>query len=329
MERKFKGLKFALIFIFIFNFILVSCKNSEVDSDISDESNIKPKYQVIIKVKSTENIIFSKYDAKVFIDGVEQGTIKNGDVEEYTLELEENNHNLKIVNCEDEEIKGENDFYVSDSEKFQFLISNHSDRIEIEKENYEEENNNKSNSNASIDNIKKDQVNENKEKKKKSDKKQNPDNKTESVEKKEPVAKKVEEEKPNIDKEILTVKNCDDLKNLLLLKDEADPSIKVFAEKYRDRIIEFDGCITYVQNHITNSGKVYNTRYDVLIGGGDYDPDIIRGPWFKFDNVNRNDMGLTSEGISMGKNVRVKAKVGIFNEDNLLFFLDPISVDDR
>ena len=305
MERKFKGLKFALIFIFIFNFILVSCKNSEVDSDISDESNIKPKYQVIIKVKSTENIIFSKYDVKVFIDGVEQGTIKNGDVEEYTLELEENNHNLKIVNCEDEKIKGEDDFYVSDSEKFQFLISNHSDRIEIEKENYEEENNNKSNSNASID------------------------NKTESVEKKEPVAKKVEEEKPNIDKEILTVKNCDDLKNLLLLKDEADPSIKVFAEKYRDRIIEFDGCITYVENHITNSGKVYNTRYDVLIGGGDYDPDIQRGPSFKFDNVNRYDMGLTSEGISMGKNVRVKAKVGIFNEDNLLFFLDPISIDDR
>lgn len=311
MERKFKGLKFALIFIFIFNFILVSCKNSEVDSDISDESNIKSKYQVIIKVKSTENIIFSKYDVKVFIDGVEQGTIKNGDVEEYTLELEENNHNLKIVNCENEEIKGEDDFHVSDSEKFQFLITNHSDRIEIEKENYEEENNDKSNSNESID------------------KKQKPADKTESIEKKEPVANKVEEEKPNIDKEILTVKNCDDLKNLLLLKDESDPSIKVFAEKYRDRIIEFDGCITYVQNHMTNSGKVYNTRYDVLIGGGDYDPNIQRGPSFKFDNVNRYDMGLTSEGISMGKNVRVKAKVGIFNEDNLLFFLDPISVDDR
>lgn len=47
----------------------------------------------------------------------------------------------------------------------------------------------------------------------------------------------------------LTADNCADFKALLALKDPDDPSVGKFASKYYGQTIEFDGCVTAMQNH--------------------------------------------------------------------------------
>lgn len=130
--------------------------------------------------------------------------------------------------------------------------------------------------------------------------------------------------------EILSVENCDDFSSILLLKDESDPAIGDFANTYKNKTIEFDGCIIYVVNHGS-----YDTRYDILISAGDYvDADTANpGPVFKFEDVNTFDMGIKDlylpDFISIGNNVHITAKILEFNDDSGLFFLEPILVQER
>lgn len=68
-----------------------------------------------------------------------------------------------------------------------------------------------------------------------------------------------------------------------------------------------------------------------MLGAGNYDPNTQLGPNFKFDDVNRSNLGLPSsvEGLSVGDNVRVKAEVGKYSADTTLFLLKPITVTPR
>ncbi len=54
-----------------------------------------------------------------------------------------------------------------------------------------------------------------------------------------------------------------------------------------------------------------------------------KGPNFKYDNVNRTDMGYTGEGLHVGKNVKIKAIISDYDEYTSLFYLDPVKLEDR
>jgi len=126
----------------------------------------------------------------------------------------------------------------------------------------------------------------------------------------------------------LTTENCIELSNILSMKAENAPEYKEFAEKYKGKIIEFDGRIDYITNY-----KDYNTRYDILVSAGDYDPDHQRGPIFKFENVAAYNLNLDTlyleEELQVGVNVHIIAKVKSYNSNSYLFFLEPISVSRR
>ena len=129
--------------------------------------------------------------------------------------------------------------------------------------------------------------------------------------------------------EILTIDNCEELNSILSIKADIDESYLNFADKYKGRTIEFDASIDHLMNH-----DDYDTRYDILLTSGDFDPNhVTGGPMFKFENVNASDLGLdtlylTSE-IKVGQNVKVIAKVVEFDSKSYLFFLDPIAVKSR
>ena len=75
----------------------------------------------------------------------------------------------------------------------------------------------------------------------------------------------------------------------------------------------------------------YKTRYDILVYASDFSYDSVRGPSFKFENVNTSDLDtlyLESQ-IEVGKNVRIVAKVDEFDSNSGLFYLDPVSVTER
>lgn len=139
-----------------------------------------------------------------------------------------------------------------------------------------------------------------------------------------------EDSKEDDAEEILTVSNCEDLVVLLSTRGDVDPKFSEFAEKYKGRIVEFDACITYIVNH-----DDYDTRYDLLLDGGDYiDDDTDNpGPTFKFGNVNNYDMGIDAiflpDFVSLRSNVRIQAMVVDFNADTGIFRLDPVKVEER
>lgn len=132
----------------------------------------------------------------------------------------------------------------------------------------------------------------------------------------------------DVSEEVLTIDNCEELASMLSKKAAIDESYLSFASKYAGRTIEFDGRIDYVVKY-----KNYDTRYEILVSAGDYDPNHVIGPAFKFQDVGANDLDLDTlfleEKIQVGKNVRIVAKVGEFDSNSELFFLDPISVTER
>lgn len=128
---------------------------------------------------------------------------------------------------------------------------------------------------------------------------------------------------------VLTVKNCPELKKLLELKNPDDEYVKAFAKEHKGDTIQFNGCVTFVSNHYKNDGTIYKTRYDVMFGYGNYNESQQKGPNFKYDNVNRTDMGYIGEGLHVGKNVKIKAIVSDYDEYTSLFFLDPVKLEDR
>jgi hypothetical protein len=128
--------------------------------------------------------------------------------------------------------------------------------------------------------------------------------------------------------EILTVENCKDLADILSTKDEFDPLIKEFAQRYTGRTIEFDGNTAYVSNH----GN-YKTRFDYLIYAGDYSETTFSGPNFQFRDVNYYDLHLTGDNVpdtfGVGLNIRISATVEEYNENSGLFQLKPVSIKIR
>lgn len=126
----------------------------------------------------------------------------------------------------------------------------------------------------------------------------------------------------------LTAQNNQDFAKLVTLKDPSDSFVELFATNYKGQIIEFDGCILSMQYH-----ENYRTRYDILLGCGNYDTNKVLGPNFHLTNVNATDMQLNTlypeEIIYVGKNVHIIAKVISYNPNTTLFELDIISVTIR
>ncbi|WP_113684648.1 DUF4839 domain-containing protein [Blastococcus atacamensis] len=144
----------------------------------------------------------------------------------------------------------------------------------------------------------------------------------------EPAATSSAAPKAPVADEVLTVENNEDLAALLAITDPSLPAVGQFAAEYRGRTIEFDGNIATMNNHGT-----YATRYDILIGAGDYSEASSAGPNFQFRDVNiTSDLHLTGtvpDTIGIGDNLRVVARVGDYNSTQELFFLEPVSTEVR
>src|SRR5699024_1525973 len=93
--------------------------------------------------------------------------------------------------------------------------------------------------------------------------------------------------------EILTVDNSADLARILQEPDSCSQSVANFATEYASRTIAFDGHIAAMNNH-----GDYDTRYDILIGSGDFSETTGSGPAFQFRDVNIvSDLHLTGPNI--------------------------------
>lgn len=296
---------------------LSSNKNNNLDYEEPVAIDVK-SYDTTFRIKSSLNLLFSTYDIKICVDNEDQTVIKNGEETEFTLKLDEGSHNLKISKAGDESIFGEVNFNVNNNNKLQFMALSHRDNIEIQSEDYEEKVIEEAKESSPAQSPKKD-IDENNEK-------IDEDKEESSNQVKEETDEDIgNNEDVDQEEEVITVDNNEDFRNLMVPIDDLDPRIKEFSDKYYKKTIEFDGIVADIQNHSTMYGKVYKTRYDVLIYGGDGFESTF-GPAFRFTNIN---MGKLPSITSSGYPVKVKAEVGLYNEKNGLFELYPISIESR
>lgn len=127
---------------------------------------------------------------------------------------------------------------------------------------------------------------------------------------------------------VLTPGNSPELAALLGLTDHCSPDIAAFAGTHRGDVIAFPGYIGAMAPH---DGAT--TRYDFLIGSGDFSENSAPGPAFQFRDVNAtNDLhwaGATPDSIGVGVNLSITATVEQYEESSCLFVLDPVSTGVR
>ena len=111
---------------------------------------------------------------------------------------------------------------------------------------------------------------------------------------------------------------------------DCTPQIGVFAKKYYNRKIEFDGNVADVVPH-----EDKDTRFDYLIYGDDYylDENVYFGPRMKFEDVHLRDLNLIGDNVpvnvSAGDNFHIVAKIVEWRRDQCLLYLDPVSMELR
>lgn len=139
--------------------------------------------------------------------------------------------------------------------------------------------------------------------------------------------------------DILTVENCEALAAMLTLNADVDSSYAEFAKQYLGKTIEFDGSIDYKDNHISynpfnGNSSTSEYEYDVLVSYGDYDADHQTGPTIKIENVSSRKLGYDVSKtlpsfMAVGSNVRIRVRVGSYNENTGIFEMHLESIEAR
>lgn len=107
-----------------------SGNNSENPAEKTIEEN-EQEFPVSITVAIDQNLIFSKYDVSVSIDGNPAETVKHGSEKKLTLKLKEGAHTIQFSNDDDPEIKTDNSFSVNGDTYLYFELACKSDVINV------------------------------------------------------------------------------------------------------------------------------------------------------------------------------------------------------
>ncbi|PPH98266.1 hypothetical protein C5C95_09915 [Rathayibacter sp. AY1B7] len=133
---------------------------------------------------------------------------------------------------------------------------------------------------------------------------------------------------PEPEEVVLTTATSSELAALLVLSDYCSPDIAAFAAAHRGDTIAFPG---YVGAMAPHNGAT--TRYDFLIGAGDFSETSAPGPSFQFRDVNAtNDLrwvGAAPDSIGVGTNLSITASVGEYEQNSCLFLLNPVATAAR
>ena len=88
-----------------------------------------PEFGVQIQVNCAENLIFSKYDLEVSIDGNLLGSLKHGASEEYDIDLTKGCHIIEFTSAESADVFGDTEFQVN--EEMLFIYDLHCTASEV------------------------------------------------------------------------------------------------------------------------------------------------------------------------------------------------------
>jgi len=291
---------FIALVLLVMVLVVSACGKAETTNESEVEQPVIPKYSAQIDIEFIGNLMFSKYDVDILVDDVEIGNLDHAVDGAFMVEVEEGEHTISVKKEDDSSVDGNVNFSVSEDTVLKYKINCSKDQVEIEEIEVEEVKSSEKTSSSE-------------------------ETTSEETEISEEVTEKENSEPVVV--ENLTIDNCEEL--AAILSKGSDYIIYTsFASKYEGQIIEFDGRIDYVVNH-----NNYDTRYDILVSAGDFDPDSQTGPTFKFEDVAALDLDLGTlfleDIIKVGENVHIIAEIDSFNSNTGLFFLEPVSVELR
>lgn len=114
-----------------------------------------------------------------------------------------------------------------------------------------------------------------------------------------------------------------DLAAILQTGDYCSPAIQDFATEYSGRTLTFDASIGTLGPHGDAA-----SRYDILVGAGDFSTTAGKGPAFQFRDVNTTSdlhfAGDVPETIGVGTELVVTAQIDRYEPTSCLFLLTPV-----
>ncbi|MCT9001036.1 DUF4839 domain-containing protein [Microbacterium memoriense] len=126
----------------------------------------------------------------------------------------------------------------------------------------------------------------------------------------------------------ITSENNPEFAALLALTDYCSPDIAAFASAHAGGTVEFNGHIGAMNSHDGAS-----TRYDFLIGAGDFSEISAPGPSFQYRDVNATSdlhwTGAQPDSVGVGSNLHFVATIDHYEESSCLFLLDPVQTSWR
>lgn len=297
MKQVFRMLLMALVVL-----SLGACEGSSTTADHASSNQVQEEtYQVSLTLESEENLLFSKYDVEVYLDEKLLGTIDHGAVGSFRTEVTKGQHTLMLIKENDSTVDGRVTLDVTGETALRYRFESQRKQIILEEvlEDQDEEITASTTTSGSSTNSQPSEVTE--------------ITSTEQTE-------ASQEASPDV----LTQEHPD----LAAILSSNHPELgRQFAEQYKDKIIEFDGHVAYINPH----GN-YKTRYDLLIYGGDWvsmEQTNYRGINMQFSDVATTSSPFSQmDGIGLGSNIRIKARVIAFTRGELLQ-LEPIEVTNR
>lgn len=112
--------------------VLTACNGGKSDSQDNSEIDNAPKYSIQLELNCVRNLLFSKYDLDVFVDGNKIGKLDHGATRTYSVELVEGTHTLVAAKEGSRTIDGTIDLEISEDSKFMYKLSCTSQQVEIE-----------------------------------------------------------------------------------------------------------------------------------------------------------------------------------------------------
>lgn len=127
---------FLLLISLLCVFCLCSCFEEESNKDDEDHplNNSDGKYTVEFEVDCLPNLLFSKYDVDIYIDGYELYKLDHGANEIYTVYLSEGNHTITFTKHYSTSVDGSVRFKVTKNMNLKFTIACERNNIMTEME---------------------------------------------------------------------------------------------------------------------------------------------------------------------------------------------------
>ncbi|NHM13583.1 DUF4839 domain-containing protein [Xiamenia xianingshaonis] len=322
---------------------LCGCANSSGTENAPKEATadqaVEPvtvSYSLQLDITCQENLLFSRYDVNVLIDGTSIGILDHGASKTYEIDLEEGSHTLTVEKEDDSAVDGSVDFEITQESYASCNLALSSDQVAIEdfqiisiteKEKREKAAQEK----AAIEEEarKKEEAQAQAAQEEAARRAQEEEAKAAQEKAAEEEARKREEEEAKAAEERmntpLTADNDADFAEFLDSEDYG--AISSFANSHIGQVIEFDGNVADVAHH-----EGFDTRFDYLIYVGDYSETSAHGPIFQFEDVNYYDLNLADgspDTIGVGLNLRIKAKIVDYDSNADITKLDPIEVSVR